>query len=170
MDLNLPEKRVFTGPATLWKRGFAFLLDIFIIDFFIFTAFKAVLAEILGNTTDVMSAYAMLQQNEAQANVLFMIFTVMVMLALAYFVLLEYLLGQTVGCILLNLKVVAQQGEKEFSMMTFWQSLSRNIFMIPAIPFILLWIADPLYLVLTKKGQRLTEWLSSTRVIEQFEL
>jgi uncharacterized RDD family membrane protein YckC len=165
MDLNLPEKRVFIGPATLWKRVAAFVFDLFIIDFFIIGFFRNLISDIF-TATDFTSAYNILEANPSQSNTLVMILTLMVMLALAYFVLLQYLLGQTVGSILLNLKIVASDKDA----LTFWQCLVRNIFIIPAVPFILLWIIDPAYLLFAKKGQRLTEWLSNTRVVEQFEM
>jgi uncharacterized RDD family membrane protein YckC len=164
MDLNLPEKRVFTGPATLWKRVAAFVLDLFVIDFFVLGFFRNILSG-LFTTADFTSTYRVLEANPAQANTLMMIVSVMVMLALAYFVLLQYLLGQTVGDIVLNLKVVAD----DHMVPNFWQCLVRNMFIIPAVPFILLWIIDPAYLFFAKKGQRLTEWLSNTRLVERFE-
>ncbi|MBN1544813.1 RDD family protein [Candidatus Woesearchaeota archaeon] len=170
MDLNLPEKSVFYGPANLWKRMLAFLLDIFVLDFFVLSIFSGMAEMVVGNTKDVLLVYKMLQQDTSQVQALTMIFTIIIMLALAYFVLLQYAVGQTAGCMLLNIYVVAQTGENKFGMPSLLQSFVRNMFIIPTIPFILLWIADPVFLFFGKRGQRLTEWLSTTMVIEKFEM
>jgi uncharacterized RDD family membrane protein YckC len=167
-DLHLPEKRLFLGPAMLWKRIVAFMLDLFMIDFFILSPFSAVAEKIFTGTTDVLAAYRMIQDNSSQLQALTMMFSVIITLALAYFVLMQYAVGQTPGCMLLNLHVVSEVDGKVFARPTFWQCFVRNIFIIPAIPFVLLWIIDPFYLFFAKKNQRLSEWLSNTRVIEQY--
>ncbi|MFC1741461.1 RDD family protein [Nanoarchaeota archaeon] len=167
-NLNLPEKRVFIGPANLWKRILAFVVDILILEFLVIGIFKGVIEKILGSTGDVWSTYRMLEENSSQLRALSMLFMLIVTLALVYFVLLQYAVGQTVGCLLLNLHVVQQLGDKEFTRPGFWQCVLRNMFIIPTIPFVILWIADPVYFFFAKRGQRLTEWLSRTRVVEQF--
>lgn len=170
MELNLPEKRVFIGPANLWKRILAFVLDLLVLDFFVLSIFNSVTEKMLGGVTDVLLAYKMIQQDSAQMQALTVLFMIIVLLALAYFALLQYATGQTLGCILMNIHVVAQVSEKEFRRPDMWQCIVRNLFLIPTIPFIFLWIIDPIYLYFGKKGQRLTEWLSTTRVVEQFEI
>lgn len=170
MKLDLPEKKVFIGPARMWKRMLAFVLDLFVIDFFLISFFQDVADRMLGSSAGFMATYSLLEKNPAQANALFGIFMIMILLVLAYFVLLQYAAGQTIGCILFDMRVVAEAGEKEFGRAGFWQCLLRNLFLIPAVPFIFLWVIDPLYLVFARKGQRLTEWLSRTRVIEQFTI
>lgn len=170
MKLNLPEKKEFTGPATMWKRILAFVLDLFVLDFFVFSAYSKITEKILGGTPSITSAYKMLESSQAHANAFLLMFMLMVMMALAYFTLLQYMTGQTLGHILFNIRVVSDAGDRKFGRAGLWQCLLRNIFMIPAAPFILLWIIDPLYLLFARKGQRLTEWLSKTRMIEQFTI
>ena len=167
-ELNLPQRHVFIGPAQIWKRLLALLVDLAVLDFFVFSFFTDVSKILLGDSADIMVTYRMLQENTSRTSAIVMVMAIVIMLAFVYFVLLQYATGQTVGMMLLNLQVVFQVGEKEFSMPSFWQCLIRNMFLIPAMPFILLWIIDPLYLFFTKKNQRLTEWLSQTRVIEQY--
>jgi len=167
-DLNLPERRVFIGPARLWKRAFSFLLDLAILDFFVYSFFTELSQTIVGSSTDMMGVYQMLMADTGKASAIFMILTIIIMLTLAYFVLLQYAIGQTVGEMLLDLHVVIQTDDKELTTPTFWQCMLRNIFIIPAMPFILLWVIDPVYFFITKKNQRLTEWLSQTSVIEQY--
>ena len=170
MKLNLPEKRVFIGPARVWKRVLAFVLDLLVVDFFLLGFFRGVTEKMFGSNIGFGATYRVLQDNPAQAQAFMTIFMIMIMLALAYFVLLQYMTGQTVGCILFNIQVVSEEGEKRFSHAGFWQCVLRNIFLIPAVPFVFLWLIDPLYMTFARKGQRLTEWLSKTRVIEQFTI
>lgn len=170
MKLDLPEKKVFIGPARVWKRILAFVLDLFVIDFFVLSFFQDVADKMLGSGAGFMTTYQLLENNPSQANALFGLFMMMILLVLAYFVLLQYAAGQTIGCILFNIYVVAETGDKQFDRAGFWQCLLRNLFLIPAVPFIFLWIIDPLYLAFARNGQRFTEWLSRTRVIEQITI
>lgn len=171
MNLNLPEKRVFIGPATIWKRMMAFVLDFLVLDFFVLGAFSSIAERMLGESTGLTATYRLLESNySAQMNAFVIMFMMITLLVLSYFVLLQYMVGQTVGEILFNIKVVSDLGENKFGDAGFGQCLLRNIFIIPAVPFIFLWVIDPLYLAFVGKGQRLTELLSRTRVIEQFTI
>lgn len=170
MDLNLPEKRVFIGPANIWKRMLALVIDLLVLDFFVIGFFRDILMNIVGEPSSIMTTVLLLEQNAQAMRSITLIFMLMVMLAMAYFALLQYTIGQTVGGILLNINVVQQVSEKEFVRPNLWQCVTRNLFLIPAVPFIFLWIADPLYMIFAKKGQRLTEWLSQTKVVERYEM
>jgi uncharacterized RDD family membrane protein YckC len=125
---------------------------------------------IVGEGSNVLSTYAMLEESDVTLQALSMVFILIVMLAMTYFVLMQYAVGQTLGRMVLNVYVVQQVDDKNLTRPRFWQCLVRNIFLIPTIPFVLLWIVDPVYFFFAKKGQRLTEWLSKTRVVEQFEI
>ena len=74
MNLNLPEKKVFIGPARMWRRILAFVLDLFVIDFFVLSFFQDVADRMLGSGAGFMSTYNILQENPAQANALFGVF------------------------------------------------------------------------------------------------
>jgi uncharacterized RDD family membrane protein YckC len=167
-DLNLPERHVFMGPASPFKRLLAFFVDLAVIDFFVLGFYTEIISRLLGNSTDIMSTYYMLTAQTGRADAIILIFTLIITLTLAYFVLMQYATGQTLGAMLLNLHVVSPVNDKEYTLPGFWQCMMRNIFIIPAMPFVLLWIADPIYFFYAKKGQRLTEWLSRTKVIEQY--
>ncbi len=169
-NLNLPQKRIFIGNATIWKRVAAFILDILIIDFFLFSSYETILRNLTKGSSGFIKTYTYLHSNSSTASVLFLIFMILTLFTLAYFILMEYMLGQTPGKILLNLKVLSVVDEKNLALPNFWQCLLRTIFIIPTIPFILLWVIDPLYLLFTKDGQRLTELLSKTKVIEVYAL
>ncbi|MBW2964172.1 RDD family protein [Candidatus Woesearchaeota archaeon] len=170
MELNLPEKRLFVGPANIWKRILSLVIDMLILDFFVIGFFRDILLQIGGSSGSIIETMRALEQSESTVRILSMIFMIIVMLSIAYFALLQYATGQTIGAMLLNLHVVHQTGEKEFIRPNLIQCIVRNLFLVPFIPFILLWIADPVYMAFTKNGQRLTEWLSQTRVVERFEI
>ena len=168
MDLNLPEQRVFVGPARLWKRLLCFIVDLSILDLFVYTFFSDAAAKIIGNNPGFSSTYRLISEIPSKTNSLVLLFTTIIFLTLAYFVLLQYTTGQTVGCILLRMKVVSQAEGNRHGIPAFWQCLLRNLFVIPAVPFIFLWAIDPLYMLFTKGDQRLTEFISKTIVIEEF--
>jgi uncharacterized RDD family membrane protein YckC len=178
--LKLPEKRVFYGPAVLWKRVLAFVIDFLILDIFVLGFFEETVRKILGDSSDYNVIIKTLQQNPEYMQALTIIFALIVMLTMAYFVLLQYTAGQTVGAILLNIYVVQtvvkesavkeKENEKEFERAGFLQCVMRNCFLIPVIPFVLFWVADPVYYFFAKKNQRLTEYLSRTKVVEEFKI
>ncbi|MFH1063771.1 MAG: RDD family protein [Candidatus Woesearchaeota archaeon] len=169
VNLNLPEKRAFVGPASLWKRIVAFMLDLFLIDLFITGFFRDITTHLVGSTTGLVATYAFLNDSTAVVTSLTMILIMILSLAIAYFVLMQYIAGQTIGCMLVNIHVVKQGSDKDLLKPGLWQCILRNIFIIPTVPFILLWVADPVYYFLTRKGQRLTEMASNTKVVERFE-
>ena len=78
---------------------------------------------------------------------------------------LEKKMGQTIGKVLMRIYVVSDNNNLKT-----WQLLTRNLIFIPIFPFVLLWIIDPLFMFFTKTNQRLTEILSKTKVVEEFDL
>ena len=93
---------------------------------------------------------------------LYPIFFFIVIFSFMYFVLLEYSIGQTVGKILMSLKVVGENDSVDF-----FQAMLRSLFLIPIFPLTALWIIDPVFLFFfSKKRQRLSEYLSKTYVID----
>jgi len=165
MDLNLPQRHVFVGPARVWKRLLALLVDLSILDFFVFTFFSGAAEKMIGNVTGFASTYRLLTESSSKTNALVLMFSIIVFLMLAYFILLQYMTGQTVGCMLLELRIVS---ERTGTSPNFWQCVLRNLYVIPVMPFIFLWVIDPLYFFYSGKNQRLSEFLSQTKVIEQF--
>jgi AcrR family transcriptional regulator len=81
---------------------------------------------------------------------------VLAMLALAYFMLFEYIFGQTIGMMIFNI-----QAEN----VTLWRAFVRNAYLLPVFPFPILWIIEPLHLLFLKT--RFLERLSNTRTIER---
>lgn len=160
MKLNLPRRREFKGSAQIWKRILAFLIDLLIIDFFIFGPFKKIIKSLVPAEAG-LSAYSYLASNPEISNILVAVSISSGILAMLYFAVLEWKLNQTVGKILLKLYV-----ESDFKKLKFWQCLVRSMFVIPVFPFILLWIVDPIYLFW--KNIRFSEAISKTKTIQVY--
>ena len=160
--LSLLKKRSFKGPASIWKRLFAFILDLLLVDLVCGYPFRRMLSNIIpkGNYIEV---YRFLVNNPGLKSTLFMMSNALGFLAMLYFSILEYYTGQTVGKILANIAV-----ESETKKLAFWQCLVGNIFLIPVFPLVLLWIIDPIWLFYTKGHQRLSDVFARTKVIETY--
>jgi uncharacterized RDD family membrane protein YckC len=77
-----------------------------------------------------------------------------------YFVLFEYLLGQTPGMMCLRIKI--------FSDGTLKTMLLRNMFIIPVFPIILLWIIEPIMIAARKRT--MLEMLTDSRSLHEIIL
>lgn len=131
--------------APWWKRLGSLLIDIFLMSV-ILTPFQ----KFLPNTPDFNATYS-----TANYLIAFLIITYF----LTYIIIMQYLTQQTIGMMLLNI-IITNNTKKEIKL---WQIIVRNIFLIPIFPFIILWIVDPVYLLLT--GMRLSEKWSKTKTI-----
>lgn len=148
-------------PAALWKRAFAYVIDVFVINLIIIMPFQKVLEE-LGkgfSGKGFFEAYKILTQVELQAVLpkLLFIFTIISFLSVLYWAILEYKIGQSVGKILFNVYVKSQT-EK----LTFWQCFLRNVTKVSTLPLIL----DASYMIFTRSYQRYFEKISKTFVVE----
>jgi uncharacterized RDD family membrane protein YckC len=168
MELNLPARHTYVGPATLWKRTVSFLLDLMILDLFIFSAFRDIIISTVTTKGSFSETYSFLLSNPSLSKGL--MYTVMLacMLALAYFVMLEYLLQQTVGKMLLDITVVSTR-ETSPERPGIAQCITRSIFVLPIVPFIVLWLIDPIFYLFNRE-QRFSEYISGTRVVEKFTM
>lgn len=163
MKLKLPKQKTFTGPAFVWKRVLAFLIDLLIINFIILFPFRKLFQKIIPTTVSFKETFNLV--NTSELNTLIITISIFAaILMILYFTILEGKLGQSIGKILTNIYVVSELKELKL-----WQLLVRNLFLIPFFPFILLWIADPLFMFFTKDKKRLSEILSKTKVIEKYQ-
>ncbi len=161
--LNLPKQRIFTGPAPIWKRIAAFIVDLLIIEFILAFPFQSILKKMIPTDLSYREAYQFFTNNPSSSSILTIIMVMISILALFYFVVLEYTLGQTVGKIFMNIKVI---GEKK--RLTLLQCIGRSLFLLPVFPFFLLWFVDPIFLFFNKKGQRLSEFLTKTKIVQDY--
>ena len=162
--LNLPKEKTFKGPATIWKRALAFVVDLLIINLIILFPFRRLFQKILPESASFTETYNFINQNSDFSSAVTFLTIVVALLSILYFYLLEKRLHQSIGKMLFNIYVVSDNKDIHR-----WQLLVRNIFLIPIFPFILLWILDPLFLFFTKNNQRLSEILSKTKVIENYK-
>lgn len=162
MKLNLPKQRTFKGPALMWKRILAFVIDMIIIDFVIGFPFRNVIIKLVP-VEGFSENYAYLSTNPTLVSALSLILFMFGMLALLYFAILEYKIGQTIGKMFMNIKV-----EPDKDQLGFLACVLRSMFLLFIFPFILLWIIDPLFILFNKDGRRLSEILSKTRTVEVY--
>ncbi|MFH1133547.1 MAG: RDD family protein [Nanoarchaeota archaeon] len=158
VSLRLPQQRKVAVQAGLFKRLLAFLIDILVLDFMVFSPFKALVTGMVPGT-GIMETAQFLTSNPAVTNRLILVSAVIGLLSLAYFAALEFLVGQTVGKAVLGIFVACDRKRPSL-----WQAIVRNLFAIPLFPFILFWIIDPLFMLFS--GRRLLERLSRTKTME----
>ena len=161
-SLNLPKARIMATNASLIKRGVAFLIDLSVINLIIAYPFKKYLTNSIPENLSFIEMHNYFLTNDKLVFSLYIITMIIAVLAITYFTVLEYSIQQTLGKKLLNLKVIALNKEPKI-----WQYWVRSLFLVPLFPFILLWIIDPIYLFFNKQGQRFTEQLSKTKVIQE---
>ncbi len=162
--LNLPEEKVFIGPALLWKRFIAVLIDLLILFLVVFLPFRNFISSRIPETYSFSEAYNMLSASQDSYG-LIAVYMSMLLLVFLYFFVLEKKMSQTIGKKLMNLYIVSYTAELKI-----WQVLVRNLLFIPIFPFDLLLIIDPISMLFTKTNQRLSEILSKTRVVEIYNL
>ena len=162
--LNLPKEKIFIGPALLWKRIAAFLIDLLILIVFVLFPFGKLFEKMLPKGYTISEAFNLMASSENITYILAVSFASS-LLAFMYFYLLEKKMSQTIGKKLLNIFVVSDTDNLKR-----WQVAVRNLWFIPVFPFDLLFIADPICMLFSKSGQRLTEILSKTRVVEAYSL
>lgn len=163
MRLNLPKKKSFVGNASLVKRIIAFIVDILILNIFVLGPFRKIFINVIPSN-NFREAYDFLINNRLETNAIQLSVVFIAILFILYFSVLELKTKQTVGKIIMNIYVESKKKE-----LRYWQCIVRSLFLLPFFPFILLWIIDPVYLFFNKDNQRLTEYLSRTKVIEKFK-
>lgn len=148
-SLCLPQARVVEVDARISRRTAAFLVDLLLVWFVIAAPLSIIFAPLAEGSFSQIEAGATALQRFA-AMLLFM-------LVWLYLITFEYLLRQTPGMVLLGLRVAGPDG--------WWRLALRNCFIIPIFPIILLWVVEPI--VLLMRGRRWLEWISNTRTVEE---
>lgn len=174
LNLNLPQPHYFAAPASLVRRFFAFVLDLFVVQFFLLGPFQGVFGrffppEVLQKF-DFQALRSMLESNPQLSSTVFFLSLGAGAVALLYFSLLQFFMHKTIGMHLLGIDLMVGGSTKTDSSLSFWQCFVRNLFVIPVFPFILFWIIDPLFMFFNQHHQRLLEKWSRTRMIQMMEL
>lgn len=129
---------------SLWKRAFAYLIDILLLNFAIIFPFKSILKPLQNEKIIEIGKFIDL-------NILLALLSIS-LLSYVYFVYLDYKLQKTIGMIVFGL-ISKTKGE-----FTLQKSLLRNI----TKPFSILLILDALYMIYKGGYQRYTEKISDT--------
>ena len=137
--------------AGFWRRGFAFLLDLLIIDLLIATPFVPLFESLFLRAEYQPLSMLALTQSEFAALLL------LGLIIFCYFVLFEYLLGQTIGMSLLKIRLEGETGMIPL--------MVRNSFLLPVFPFVIFWVIEPFAILLWRR--RVLEFLSRTQTIYQ---
>ena len=145
--------------VSIWKRGFAFLLDIIIIQIIVNFSFRSQIEKQINNN-NFFEVYNLISSNyNLYAPLILKLSILTAILSLIYFTLLEWKLNQTIGKMVFKIKVAPKRLE-------FWQALVRNI--PKAALFVnytfFLFLADLFYLGFTK--QRLFDKLAKTSLVK----
>ncbi len=151
----VPDKSNVSVPAGALKRAFAFVLDILLIDLVIFYPFRTLFSRLVPELT--FSSLERLVSSPAMQGIILWTGVSMGVTAVLYFSLLEYYTGQTVGKMIMRIRVKSE-GKK----LMLWQCLVRSVLLIPVFPFIVMWAADVIYLFFNSKRQRILEIMSRT--------
>ena len=161
--LNLPGEKTFTGPALIWKRIAAFLIDMAILNLVVLFPFRSLFRDIIPKDYSFSEAYGFLGSSTNYTGFLTSVSFIMSVLIILYFYMMERKMSQTIGKMLMRIYVASDNKNLKG-----WQLLARNIVFIPLFPFVLLWVLDPLFMFFTKTNQRLSDILSRTKVVERY--
>ena len=187
------ERNFYLIPASIFKRFFALLIDLFILNTFIIGSFSSIF-ESVTDSSNFASTYGSLMSNPGLRASLTGILFIISILIVTYYVVLQRKFGQTIGMMVMNIFVVklpkvsdntltsksfsSRKNSRKIKMeksefntfnLSFFDVVLRNLFVIPFAPFIFLWLIDPIYLLFSKTSQRFMEVLSRTITVEVFD-
>jgi len=143
----------------IWKRIFAFLIDIIIIEFIVNLSFNDLIKKQLNINGNFLEIYQTLSGNYQQFTSLFLFISIITaIIALIYFTIFELKMQQTLGKMIFNLKVKSVKGKLNLK-----QVLIRNtpkvLFFIDGLFLVLL--IDLFYLIF-KKERLFDKWARTT--------
>lgn len=162
-NIEIPGQRLYVGPASPIKRLLAFTIDLLIINMVFLMPFQGLISRIVPKG----DFFSIINTTFSIELILLALFIGTVMLL--YFTIFEFFMAQTPGKMFFSLFVVSiKQKDKKLQKLSFWQTIIRNIFLIPVFPFALLILIDPIFVFFNHNSQRLLEMLSKTVVIERF--
>ena len=146
------------NPASLTKRVLAFFIDVLIIDLIIVMPFNKYIESITNGQNGFNYFYSFVLKNPDIIFQLAIISFIIFVLSVAYWSILEFKTRQSIGKMLMNIKVMSKK--KGF---LFTQCIVRNI----SKPITILFLFDVLYMVFKKEKQRYFEKISDTVVVEE---
>jgi hypothetical protein len=161
--LKIPKARIVEIPARAWKRMLAFIVDLLIINTVILYPFKKYFKNIVP-ITRYQEAVEYVLTNPSVTNTLTTIAVMVSVIIVLYFSLSGFKTGTTIGKLLFRIRTKSLLKETKY-----WQYLVASLTFIPFMPFVILWVVDPLHMMLTEKKQRFMERLARLETIEEVE-
>lgn len=162
--LNLPGPKTYVVPASIWRRGAAFIVDMLIINWVLTLAFNNLYLKIIPEGMPLLEIGEYLMSNPDKFLIFKMITFSTGLLALLYFSVLEWKLGQTLGKMLFKINAVTEDNEhpKIFAVLVsnipiFLLFILSFSFIIVQLFFMGLILFDVIYLMFSSKNQRLFE-------------
>ena len=154
--------KTFFANASVLKRIAAFVIDILIINLIVLFPFIRIMEKMLpeiNSFSDLMEFLSVNAELSKSITILLFIFT---LFHIFYFVIFEKKLSQSIGKMLFNLYVKSQTNDLKY-----WQLFVRSFFFL--LPNFLK-VIDFAVMLFTKENQRLSEILSKTKVVEQYNI
>ncbi|MFH0875043.1 MAG: RDD family protein [archaeon] len=163
--LRLPKRREIEVNASIWKRLFAFLIDVAIVLLITSPLFNIVSKYVpLSENENILETITQLNdyftKNTAVIDKVNSINMAVLIIAYIYFVLFEYILSQTPGKIFLKLTV--KHIDPKEKKLKFYQCLIRNLFVL--VSFII--VIDIVNFAF--RGVRLSDFFAKTRAVEVY--
>ncbi|MGV8086848.1 MAG: RDD family protein [Candidatus Woesearchaeota archaeon] len=144
--------------VSFWKRMFALIIDLIIVNMIIIYPFRSVFIKYFGNITLKQSV----QLSEvALPSIVYWVIMIISILTLIYFTFFDYYLSQTPGKMLFKLKSISLKNKNRE--LNLGEALLKNCFALPFFPFYIFWIIDPIYLIFYK--ERFLEKITSTKTV-----
>lgn len=107
--------------VSIWKRGFAFLIDLFIIQIIVNLALSNYIKQNIGENMNIIETYQYINANyELFSSFLLTISVITAIIALLYFTLFDWKLKQSIGKMALKIRIMPDK-------IDFWKALTRNI-------------------------------------------
>lgn len=150
--------------APIWKRGFAFILDYFIINSLILFPFNNLVDRIV-KPESLSDVWALMSGHGVDIGSLVYLSIIMGIFGLLYFAIIETRY-QTIGKILFKINAIDIDKNIAGSGISFWRLVLRNaqIFFMYAMPLVTL--VDVAWIYFNPGRQRLFEVLSRTKTVQ----
>ena len=159
--VGVPGLKTFEGPAQLWRRVAAFVVDLLVIDLFFVSSFRGFFEGVVP--AGFSASMTFFEANLDLARSLSVVVGLIAFLVLLYFSVLQFRVGQTLGQYFFGVYV-----KSEGKVLSFWQCVLSNLTFVPFFPFFILWVVDPLHMFFSVNGQRLMQRFAKVVVVQRY--
>jgi uncharacterized RDD family membrane protein YckC len=142
--------------TSLWKRVFAYIIDLIVISFVIFMPLKKFFSDMPEGEFEAVISY--FSQYNTFSLDFFIVSFIAALLTVLYWALLEFYLSQSIGKMAMKIKVVTVDKTK----LDFRKCFLRNVTKVSTFVLFL----DILYGIVTRSNRRYFELITKTKVID----